>query len=110
MTEEEREDAQMKYDIDRLTLMAERLAKNLERDIKNTASRLEHIRITTLALEAEFLHGQLLRVQKRIAEASGDHVLDPRVFSEQDRAELSGVPAAYQDMTVHPDAFDNEVS
>lgn len=41
--------------VGRVAFAAERLAANLQADIANAASRSEHIRLTTLALEAERL-------------------------------------------------------
>lgn len=39
----------------RLAEMARQHADNLARDIKNASTRIEHLRLTTLALEAERL-------------------------------------------------------
>lgn len=43
----------------RLAEMARQHADNLTRDIKNASTRIEHLRLTTLALEAERLADEL---------------------------------------------------
>jgi hypothetical protein len=43
----------------RLAEMARQHADNLARDISNASSRIEHLRLTTLALEAERLAVEL---------------------------------------------------
>lgn len=46
---------QMNEQLQRITEMAHQHAENLERDINNASSRVEHLRLTTLALEAQRL-------------------------------------------------------
>lgn len=43
----------------RLAEMARQHSDNLTRDIKNASTRIEHLRLTTLALEAERLAEEL---------------------------------------------------
>lgn len=45
----------------KLTAAARALFENLQADIKNSTTRVEHIRLTTLAQEAENLYIQILQ-------------------------------------------------
>jgi hypothetical protein len=45
----------MNEQLQRITEMAHQHAENLERDIKNASTRIEHLRLTTLTLEAQRL-------------------------------------------------------